>query len=218
MGSPPLAWGIHVHSWDRIRWPGLTPARAGNTSTATRRTCLTGAHPRSRGEYIFIYSSTLQQQGSPPLARGIPDVPGRRAAKLRLTPARAGNTSCPYIPGWSRRAHPRSRGEYAYTSIATLPTKGSPPLARGIQYGLMYQLDNYGLTPARAGNTHGVEYRPFAMKAHPRSRGEYWDVVHIKTWCTGSPPLARGILVAGCFICLDKWLTPARAGNTFRHR
>ena len=72
VGSPPLARGIQKYaklSSDQI---GITPARAGNTTFVLLFNAATQDHPRSRGEYKMTTYIKSFQQGSPPLARGIP--------------------------------------------------------------------------------------------------------------------------------------------------
>ena len=94
--------------------------------------------------------------------------------KLRLIPARAGNTR------WSPKiaveppAHPRSRGEHAFTVASTVSRVGSSPLARGTQAIAESNLLEDRLIPARAGNTHHCNPYPDGEPAHPRSRGEHY--------------------------------------------
>ena len=111
-GSPPLARGILVMSDDGITPIGITPACAGNTSSAFSASCFAWDHPRLRGEYCCAKSLTSTISGSPPLARGI--LTNRLSAESRegITPACAGNTFfflfCLSFAG----DHPRLRGEY----------------------------------------------------------------------------------------------------------
>ena len=91
-GSPPLARGIRYRLYEFAEPYRITPARAGNTSLAFTLNICYKDHPRSRGEYpastIFLHVS----KGSPPLARGILEKSEELIAKMRITPARAGNT------------------------------------------------------------------------------------------------------------------------------
>ena len=51
---------------------------------------------------------------------------------IRITPACAGSTdSKSNVYGWVED-HPRLRGEYICESLDCVPTRGSPPLARGV--------------------------------------------------------------------------------------
>ena len=110
-------------------------------------------HPRSRGEYGRTLEGFLPQSGSPPLARGIPHGAGVAISGTGITPARAGNTKILYNLLAIYRDHPRSRGEYLNSVQYEDETEGSPPLARGILSKRLLGYDDYGITPARAGNT-----------------------------------------------------------------
>ena len=56
-GSSPLTRGKPVWASSRLWAPGLIPAHAGKTSTASARPPRTGAHPRSRGENCAGYAA-----------------------------------------------------------------------------------------------------------------------------------------------------------------
>ena len=51
------------------------------------------------------------------------------------------------------RDHPCLRGEYFVLLFLLSRMWGSPPLARGIQYGVQYEEPVIRITPAYAGNT-----------------------------------------------------------------
>ena len=111
-GSSPLARGPRGTRRPRFLGSGLIPARAG-TTLLPRRLLGTGrAHPRSRGDHLFLPLFSFGFGGSSPLARGPRRVPRRLPRIRRLIPARAGNmrTGARY-PG-AGAAHPRSRGEH----------------------------------------------------------------------------------------------------------
>ena len=55
----------------------------------------------------------------------------KRAEKIGLIPARAGNTGTPYLSFTVAKAHPRSRGEHMALSAGARRVSGSSPLARG---------------------------------------------------------------------------------------
>ena len=71
------------------------------------------------------------------------------------------------------RDHPRLRGEYTTFFASTLSTGGSPPLARGILFGVAKEDADYGITPACAGNTLLNFLFQSLLQDHPRLRGEY---------------------------------------------
>ena len=137
---------------------------------------------------------SLCASGSSPLARGTPGIFSLRCRADGLIPARAGNTADSQARSFSRRAHPRSRGEHLKSSRSWKPQEGSSPLARGTLLILDYQEKTLGLIPARAGNT----------SHHACS----------SAWFSGSSPLARGTLWYPVRMAPGMGLIPARAGNT----
>ena len=131
----------------------LIPARAGNTISGRSPVFTPSAHPRSRGEHngvIWIRAYTL---GSSPLARGTPRIAHLSGKRVRLIPARAGNTPRLQIPQSSSPAHPRSRGEHRLRYGRVRLSLGSSPLARGTLVVWRLQFTTNRLIPARAGNT-----------------------------------------------------------------
>ena len=112
-GSSPLARGLHDEAdplGDRGR---IIPARAGVTSSTSRRRTTCTDHPRSRGVYGRGFSAPLE--------------------RVRIIPARAGFTRPPPCfrrPGWD---HPRSRGVYWLAAASPPRSPGSSPLARGLR-------------------------------------------------------------------------------------
>ena len=74
-GSPPLARGIRRRSLWSGDFSRITPACAGNTHQPSQLTQLSRDHPRLRGEYCCPIYSSGTRSGSPPLARGIPNLP-----------------------------------------------------------------------------------------------------------------------------------------------
>ena len=91
---------------------------------------------------------------------------------------------------------------------------GSPPHTRGILSYLRHEPQGQGLTPAYAGNTFCHLDGSRKIWAHPRIRGEYWDLsTPARSW-VGSPPHTRGIPGHPLLSCWHPGLTPAYAGNT----
>ena len=92
-GSSPLARGAHMDApVPRVR-PGISPARAGSTSTRRSRGPSTRDHPRSRGEHSSYRSMIPYGVGSSPLARGALHLQHRRVPDEGIIPARAGSTT-----------------------------------------------------------------------------------------------------------------------------
>ena len=149
-------------------------------------------HPRSRGVYQRINRPDPGPGGSSPLARGLPTQTIAGDRNRRIIPARAGFT--PPVSGhpWPGRDHPRSRGVYAATRIASVGARGSSPLARGLLAYSSPALIRHGIIPARAGFTSPRHFAHFRPSDHPRSRGVYMLGRSSKMWLDGSSPLARG--------------------------
>ena len=129
---PPLIQGIPLFHISSTSVHGFIPAHAGNTSLQRNRPWPWKVHPRSRGEYIGLFSKQIAYRGSPPLTRGIHFLQAKPGFFSRFTPAHAGNTFMRDITLCHPRVHPRSRGEYKLIYTARLTQIGSPPLTRGI--------------------------------------------------------------------------------------
>ena len=116
-GSSPLTRGKRSSTILTHRTRRLIPAHAGKTARMMARGRRAGAHPRSRGENVTVLPQQSSQPGSSPLTRGKlkHDTPLNEAP--RLIPAHAGKTYLHYTSGTMYRAHPRSRGENAHSSM-----------------------------------------------------------------------------------------------------
>ena len=126
-----------------------------------------------RGEYNDWNTDKATEQGSPPLARGIPLYLSDEDKEMGITPACAGNTTMEATLQLGIRDHPRLRGEYIVVTNKRNIFLGSPPLARGILVGNERSKLYSGITPACAGNTEIYENDGYYDKDHPRLRGEY---------------------------------------------
>ena len=130
--------------------------------------------------------------GSPPPMRGTPVKHSGHKDYLRITPARAGNT----------------------TLLSTNITAGSPPPMRGTHRIVQPKITNIRITPAHAGNTRWWFSPIPPSQDHPRPCGEHGICKHrLITW-VGSPPPMRGTLPI--VVIKSAWhrITPAHAGNT----
>ena len=93
------------------------------------------------------------------------------------------------------------RGEYFVLLFLLSRMWGSPPLARGIQYGVQYEEPVIRITPACAGNTTEKPLMYWSLWDHPRLCGEYSAILSRSPWIVGSPPLTRGILFDTFLTC-----------------
>ena len=91
-GSSPLARGTRDDLKPGEAATRLIPARAGNTRQRCAVRYGSSAHPRSRGEHREDVLEVFHLHGSSPLARGTRTYRFLLADRLRLIPARAGNT------------------------------------------------------------------------------------------------------------------------------
>ena len=174
------------------------------------------AHPRSRGENSPARTSSSLSWGSSPLTRGKRCAQTAIRRPSGLIPAHAGKTEGLPGPRGLPRAHPRSRGENRTRRLMTRPSRGSSPLTRGKRGAASAGGVHRGLIPAHAGKTGGRMSRLVPSGAHPRSRGENGERIHVHCWVSGSSPLTRGKrFVFGVDGDADG-LIPAHAGKTSR--
>ena len=176
MGSSPLARGLRrrFRGQNGVRFPvGIIPARAGFTCTVFSVEHCDRDHPRSRGVYWCVHSSTCVGVGSSPLARGLPGVILARLGNMRIIPARAGFTMICVIVGVMMTDHPRSRGVYGTGKKVDEAGLGSSPLARGLRRPTPGRGPIFWIIPARAGFTYAGSGGPKTKRDHPRSRGVY---------------------------------------------
>ena len=153
LGSSPLARGLPHSDARGLPVSGIIPARAGFTLAQYGEEIEAEDHPRSRGVYESWTIGDLDDLGSSPLARGLPATALAETAALRIIPARAGFTSCPWRTSGIASDHPRSRGVYEYDVQRLVDKAGSSPLARGLRRLCAPGDPHMRIIPARAGFT-----------------------------------------------------------------
>ena len=195
-------------------YKGITPARAGKTTTMIRNPSGTRDHPRACGENLAVMVLAVRSVGSPPRVRGKREEGIATFVGKRITPARAGKTRQHRGSADRRPDHPRACGENVTSSAPSAAIVGSPPRVRGKLENLQEALNETGITPARAGKTSIRRTRRTPATDHPRACGENVQRLHDQEVEKGSPPRVRGKP------CNPKagWramrITPARAGKT----
>ena len=214
IGSSPLVRGGRERERCASGRGRLIPARAGRTTTATRRQPWAAAHPRSCGADLQRLCVTAIQVGSSPLVRGGPGDRVGEADSPRLIPARAGRTGSRSSAPRCRAAHPRSCGADGTPKGGVGGYLGSSPLVRGGHPARRARRHGRRLIPARAGRTGRGSCRWSSTTAHPRSCGAdppagTGPVAHV-----GSSPLVRGGRVRRPDQRRGQRLIPARAGRT----
>ena len=151
--------------------------------------------------------------GSPPLARGTDEFADQRRKHTRITPACAGNRQSARWCTLRRKDHPRLRGEQTLRAWRCFSRRGSPPLARGTAIYTALPPATRRITPACAGNRFRLRQGVWVCRDHPRLRGEQCRCRHTRPRAPGSPPLARGTVIALMPCAIRTRITPACAGN-----
>ena len=113
------------------------------------------------------------EEGSSPLARGLPQPRCAASHLSRIIPARAGFTTGTVGRTSSSSDHPRSRGVYLVLVWLRWWIVGSSPLARGLLERRATAASQLRIIPARAGFTSRGTEVAFQVEDHPRSRGVY---------------------------------------------
>ena len=171
---------------------GLIPAYAGSTSASSILIRHAGAHPRLRGEHLFVIQRCNVHWGSSPLTRGAQQSYFGCGRVIRLIPAYAGSTAATRLKQWVRGAHPRLRGEHNLVGLTLNLERGSSPLTRGARSLPPHRSRVRGLIPAYAGSTTRAGNGLTKMWAHPRLRGEHSPARLPDSCAGGSSPLTRG--------------------------
>ena len=91
-GSPPLTRGKVFFSIFIVSFLRITPAYAGKSNPAGRRSKSPWDHPRLRGEKSTETQRILSTLGSPPLTRGKVRCGNDKRLRSRITPAYAGKS------------------------------------------------------------------------------------------------------------------------------
>ena len=193
-GSSPLTRGKRDNHRPTLRDRRLIPAHAGKTISRYAGRHDVAAHPRSRGENVFLDDTPVFGGGSSPLTRGKRVRGAVNVDDTGLIPAHAGKTICLGTTRSVAWAHPRSRGENKDLGHMKYLTSGSSPLTRGKLNRRDKPLATAGLIPAHAGKTRRFRSRLATLP--------------------GSSPLTRGKLVHGLLNGDRGRLIPAHAGKT----
>ena len=110
--------------------------------------------------------------------------------------------------------HPRSCGKDILQGSVSANWVGSPPLVRERQERKDLDLQQMGITPARAGKTDFAKILMTIGQDHPRSCGKDLSASNSLGNSTGSPPLVRERQARRNLPTSPAGITPARAGKT----
>ena len=166
--------------------------RAGQTRACRRTLAMRADHPRACGANELYESLSLDNNGSSPRVRGkhapnVVDVP-----RVRIIPARAGQTrrTCSY--GCSCSDHPRACGANCHGAVDAVELSGSSPRVRGKRHTAHAFLGHVRIIPARAGQT-GTHVRTcVSWTDHPRACGANQRKAAREAAESGSSPRVRG--------------------------
>ena len=174
----------------------IIPAYAGSTGAPPKAGARLGDHPRIRGEHDGSEELVDHQDGSSPHTRGARGLRAQGRPVPGIIPACAGSTSQLISPAFSRRDHPRIRGEHLGRLTHPVQPAGSSPHTRGAH-------------PDWRGSIQ-------REKDHPRIRGEHFFVVADTLLENGSSPHTRGAHRPARGGGHHERIIPAYAGSTRR--
>src|SRR5680860_1595188 len=130
-GSSPRGRGTHRLRGSDKYGLRIIPARAGNTLARLCGPRSPSDHPRAGGEHSDGSVSSYQRNGSSPRGRGTLMRECRPTIRLRIIPARAGNTSVYRRGSGCDPDHPRAGGEHTAIRKKLDQVAGSSPRGRG---------------------------------------------------------------------------------------
>ena len=201
--------------WTRGR---IIPARAGQTPERRRPERRRPDHPRACGANARQRDCCRAIYGSSPRVRGKP-LPDRRIyGRVRIIPARAGQTVSASTYDVGTSDHPRACGANADNGQTVATRNGSSPRVRGKLVQVVDYPRHGRIIPARAGQTETGKTRGAGMPDHPRACGANADAKPRAEQSNGSSPRVRGKLVSGGTPENRERIIPARAGQTGRGR
>ncbi len=148
------------------------PARAGNSSWPSQRSCRYPVHPRACGEQADLADHGHVPDGSSPRVRGTVVAVPVVHRHVRFIPARAGNRRSTLISSTLSSVHPRACGEQGPMSPPVTEKIGSSPRVRGtvMMTSLSGRIERF--IPARAGNRSWRHRQRPPHPVHPRACGE----------------------------------------------
>ena len=170
-GSSPRVRGKHPLFCARDAAIRIIPARAGQTSSAMRDDVPSSDHPRACGANLMQLEGKYRKDGSSPRVRGKLAGLARGLPRLRIIPARAGQTSRAATGSTGTSDHPRACGANLFFSPCHLVQYGSSPRVRGKPGAGPHQRPARRIIPARAGQTTGGVQAKARRTEHPRACG-----------------------------------------------
>ena len=215
-GSSPRVRGKRPRARDRVDRRRIIPARAGQTSTAFAPAFASSDHPRACGANARPTGHHDGLSGSSPRVRGKRCPAIRVVTRMRIIPARAGQTARSRCRCRTARDHPRACGANGHGQHVTVDVRGSSPRVRGKLRRPPAKTPVTRIIPARAGQTSPPCRDCRAHPDHPRACGANRFFPSAVVCAFGSSPRVRGKQrLTGRFRATVR-IIPARAGQTDR--
>ena len=130
-GSSPRVRGKPRHRQRFVGLPRIIPARAGQTRATVLCAVYRPDHPRACGANAAFVSYSRPASGSSPRVRGKLQQSAGQDRRIRIIPARAGQTHGRSAAPSRRTDHPRACGANGVPLMALLDENGSSPRVRG---------------------------------------------------------------------------------------
>ena len=213
-GSSPRVRGKRLRKAIRSAIRRIIPARAGQTSAGLDGADVPPDHPRACGANHECRPLMVLPVGSSPRVRGKLAGLTRGFPRLRIIPARAGQTDSKRRASPTPSDHPRACGANS-RSVSELSTStGSSPRVRGKHRVQEPRHGQSRIIPARAGQTVVTISLPVSKPDHPRACGANALFGKRRVRLRGSSPRVRGKLQGRRRFQLALRIIPARAGQT----
>ena len=170
-GSSPRVRGKLIGHLSFLLDKRIIPARAGQTPPNSPFRRFHPDHPRACGANAAKLALPSLPSGSSPRVRGKPTGERRQMAKLRIIPARAGQTCRPAPSSTASPDHPRACGANGVRHGRNQRGYGSSPRVRGKRRDAVLDFDDLRIIPARAGQTSSGFAPTGPRPDHPRACG-----------------------------------------------
>ena len=158
---------------------------------------------------------TPRLAGLPPRGRGRGPQKGPAVDVPRITPAWAGKSLFPSIPGLCPQDYPRVGGEESPPAPPWPPRLGLPPRGRGRATGGGAAMSASRITPAWAGKSRRRRGAHARRWDYPRVGGEETEMHQGKIIRKGLPPRGRGRGGSAADALGGARITPAWAGKSW---
>ena len=153
VGSSPRVRGKRHALVGQIEHLRIIPARAGQTATPKAVVIIPPDHPRACGANSIVLLTALGGGGSSPRVRGKRWRRSGFPRRVRIIPARAGQTSKMPLMVNRYSDHPRACGANSRAFIRFCAVSGSSPRVRGKPGQSDRRHPQHRIIPARAGQT-----------------------------------------------------------------